>query len=152
MPSLVRHLANTIELSVCGGDAALCQITLTTCYYSTEKIIVIVQLCASCRLCGAKNRKIFWILWHLWRPKVIPVHQSGKFGGQKRACCPVFHPIFHLDRCTVLPLGENRKLNSILNCPPISETITIRTHTFYISICTWTMNCVKCLMTERLPS
>jgi len=23
---------NTIELSVCGGDAALCQITLTTCY------------------------------------------------------------------------------------------------------------------------
>ena len=28
-----RHLANTIELSVCGGDAALCQITLTTCYY-----------------------------------------------------------------------------------------------------------------------
>jgi len=27
-----RHLANTIELSVFGGDAALCQITLTTCY------------------------------------------------------------------------------------------------------------------------
>jgi len=26
-----RHLANTIELSVCGSDAALCQITLTTC-------------------------------------------------------------------------------------------------------------------------
>jgi len=31
-----RHLANTIELSVCVSDAALCQITLTTCYY-TEK-------------------------------------------------------------------------------------------------------------------
>jgi len=28
-----RHLANTIPLSVCGGDAALCQITLTTCYH-----------------------------------------------------------------------------------------------------------------------
>jgi len=28
-----RHLANTTKLSVCGGDAALCQITLTTCYY-----------------------------------------------------------------------------------------------------------------------
>jgi len=28
-----RHLANTAEPSVCGGDAALCQITLTTCYY-----------------------------------------------------------------------------------------------------------------------
>jgi len=26
------HLANTIELSVCSGDAVLCQITLTTCY------------------------------------------------------------------------------------------------------------------------
>ena len=28
-----RHLANTIEPSVCDCDAALCQITLTTCYY-----------------------------------------------------------------------------------------------------------------------
>jgi len=28
-----RHLANTIEPSVCCGDAALCQIILTTCYY-----------------------------------------------------------------------------------------------------------------------
>jgi len=28
-----RHLANMIEPFVCGGDAALCQITLTACYY-----------------------------------------------------------------------------------------------------------------------
>jgi len=28
-----RYLASTIEPSVCGGDAVLCQITLTTCYY-----------------------------------------------------------------------------------------------------------------------
>jgi len=28
-----RHLANTTEPSVCCGDAALFQITLTTCYY-----------------------------------------------------------------------------------------------------------------------
>ena len=28
-----RHLANTTELSMCGGNAACCQITLTTCYY-----------------------------------------------------------------------------------------------------------------------
>jgi len=28
-----RHLTNTIELYVCSGDAALHQITLTTCYY-----------------------------------------------------------------------------------------------------------------------
>ena len=26
-----RHLTNTTELSMCSGDAALCQITLTTC-------------------------------------------------------------------------------------------------------------------------
>jgi len=26
-----RHLANTIEPPMCGGDAAFCQITLTTC-------------------------------------------------------------------------------------------------------------------------
>jgi len=28
-----RHLANTTEPSMCISDAALCQITLTTCYY-----------------------------------------------------------------------------------------------------------------------
>jgi len=27
-----RHLANTVEPSVCCGDVALCQITFTTCY------------------------------------------------------------------------------------------------------------------------
>ena len=27
-----RHLKNTTEPSMCSGDAALCQITLTTCY------------------------------------------------------------------------------------------------------------------------
>ena len=27
-----RQLANATEPSVCGGDAALCQITLTTCW------------------------------------------------------------------------------------------------------------------------
>ena len=28
------RLSNASKLSVCGGDAVLCQITLTTCYYS----------------------------------------------------------------------------------------------------------------------
>ena len=27
-----RHLANTVEPSMCGGDAACCHITLTTCF------------------------------------------------------------------------------------------------------------------------
>jgi len=33
---MVAHwssVANMIEPSMCGGDAALCQITLTTCYH-----------------------------------------------------------------------------------------------------------------------
>jgi len=28
-----RDLANVIEPSICDGDAALCQITLTTCFH-----------------------------------------------------------------------------------------------------------------------
>jgi len=28
-----RHLTNTTEPYVCGGDVVLCQITLTTCFY-----------------------------------------------------------------------------------------------------------------------
>jgi len=41
-----RHLANTTELSVCSGDAALCQITLTTADD------VAVSLClAACKQC-----------------------------------------------------------------------------------------------------
>jgi len=31
-----RHLANTTEPSVCGGDAALCQISLTTCLQAID--------------------------------------------------------------------------------------------------------------------
>ena len=42
-----RYLANTTEPSMCGGDAALCQITLTTCYY---------------RCCRRKNFRLLTIL------------------------------------------------------------------------------------------
>jgi len=28
-----RYLANAIEPSMCDGDAACCQVVLTTCYY-----------------------------------------------------------------------------------------------------------------------
>jgi len=31
-----RNLANTIEPSVCGGDVALCQMTLTTCWFTAK--------------------------------------------------------------------------------------------------------------------
>jgi len=33
-----RHMANTIEPSVCGGDADLCQITLTTFHVMSSAI------------------------------------------------------------------------------------------------------------------
>ena len=39
-----RHLKNTTEPSMCGGDAVLCQITLTTCYYY---FILRLSLCVS---------------------------------------------------------------------------------------------------------
>jgi len=34
-----RYLANTIEPSVCGADAALCQTTVTTCYYCQRDVV-----------------------------------------------------------------------------------------------------------------
>jgi len=33
-----RRLANKTEPSVCGGDAAFCQITLTTCYLLSSSL------------------------------------------------------------------------------------------------------------------
>jgi len=33
-----HHLVNTIEPSVCGGDVAFCQITLTTCWFDDSII------------------------------------------------------------------------------------------------------------------
>jgi len=38
-----RHLANTTEPSVCGGDAALCQITLTSYYYVIYMVLRLMQ-------------------------------------------------------------------------------------------------------------
>jgi len=37
-----RNLANTIEPSMSGGDAALGQITLTTCYYIIIVVVIII--------------------------------------------------------------------------------------------------------------
>jgi len=36
-----RHLKNTTEPSMCGGDAALCQITLTTCFNYFRHVAVL---------------------------------------------------------------------------------------------------------------
>ena len=37
-----RNLANTIEPSVCGGDADLCQITLTACFYMCRILVSLI--------------------------------------------------------------------------------------------------------------
>ena len=64
-----RHLANTTEPSVCGGDAVLCQITLTTCYYYSAcafvvrlmLVFVFIAVVASCvNSCSGGTR---WTLW-----------------------------------------------------------------------------------------
>ena len=40
-----RHLANAIEPSICCGDAALCQITLTTCYKFSAMRKTTIHVC-----------------------------------------------------------------------------------------------------------
>jgi len=40
-----RHLANTTEPSVCSGNAALCQITLTTCFICSVKFALCCPFC-----------------------------------------------------------------------------------------------------------
>jgi len=37
-----RHLKNTTEPFTCGGDAALCQITLTTCLSLVRTVVLAV--------------------------------------------------------------------------------------------------------------
>jgi len=58
-----RHLANTIEPSVCGGDAVLCQITLTTCYYKANE----------CRPVGV--RESLYGRQHEYQPRMLVVRQ-----------------------------------------------------------------------------
>ena len=47
-----RHLANTTEPSICGGDAALWQITLTTCYSISCTLLICVSLLLRLSYCG----------------------------------------------------------------------------------------------------
>jgi len=39
------HMVNTIEPSVCSSDAALCQITLTSCYRNVTVEILLLDTC-----------------------------------------------------------------------------------------------------------
>jgi len=44
MGSHWRHLKNTTEPSMCGGDAALCQITLNTCLFLGLGLLLLLGL------------------------------------------------------------------------------------------------------------
>jgi len=57
------HLANTIEQSVWCGDAAICQITLTTCYYYYSQP-ALIDICASLAawLCCLISVSYCWFL------------------------------------------------------------------------------------------
>jgi len=50
-----HHLANIIELSVCGGDAAFCQITFTTCAQC-------LCCCFCCLLCSMLRFVDCWLV------------------------------------------------------------------------------------------
>ena len=64
-----RQLANTIEAAVCGGDAVLCQITLTTCY----KMLRLLQ--------EFEVQNIQLTMGESKRPQQIAVYKSGGEGG-----------------------------------------------------------------------
>ena len=76
-----RHLANKVELSVCGDNAAFCQITLITCY------VLDAGRHHSCVKKGLRLWVIFFgwgqcfeirpVLWHCWlsdRKGIVPIH------------------------------------------------------------------------------
>jgi len=62
-----RHLANTIEPSVCGGDTVLCQISLTTCYYYYYYYYCYYYYYLSVLIRGTLLRVRCWITVHSLR-------------------------------------------------------------------------------------
>jgi len=80
------NLANTIEPSVCSGDAGLCQITLTTCLYLIQ---------GARHLCFLHGEKSVLIAW-LW---IIAASLSDVFvtqcnlnlGAQNNGKCKTIH-------------------------------------------------------------
>jgi len=88
-----RHLKNTTEPSMCGGDAALCQITLTTCYVAyTDRAAW--SVCRSVTIASpAKTaepiKMPFLMKTHVWTQGTvcwmgvqIPSYKGGNFGGR----------------------------------------------------------------------
>ena len=65
-----RYLANTIQPSVCGGDATWCQIILTTC------------------CCFGLRFVIFYVA--IWRSRVINNDNDIQFTATFRYCCFIY--------------------------------------------------------------
>jgi len=91
-----RHLANTTEPSMCGGDAALCQITLTTCsrwwplpswiFLNFKCLTVgrvshkrrIASLCQILSKSVERGRDIAIFRFSRWRPPVSWIFQRSR--------------------------------------------------------------------------
>ena len=61
-----RHLKNTTKPSMCGGDAALCQITLTTCFFSEYCSWLFVTVCYLLPVCWKLTCTILPTTVNLW--------------------------------------------------------------------------------------
>jgi len=80
-----HHLANTTKPSMCGCDAALCQITLTTCFSECSRLLVrsrsvsLVAVCSRWRLlfCSETQRRRSKQRRRWWRRRdVFSAHWS----------------------------------------------------------------------------
>jgi len=60
------HLLNTIEPSMCGGDAALCQVTLTTCLYIVWLCIFMVTVLGNGLVSCSHAYHHFWYTCRSW--------------------------------------------------------------------------------------
>ena len=61
-----RHMANTTEPSVCGGDAALCQITLTTCsHWPHTMTTFLISVSTNMAYSSYSNRDVSALMWPL---------------------------------------------------------------------------------------
>jgi len=90
-----RHLANTTEPSVCRGDVAVCQITLTTSLAFGRPFVQQFSGCWDGRLFGHDRH----------RPK------SGK------GCCGAYQcglPLYQLASWSIQPFGHNCRNATLL--------------------------------------
>ena len=79
-----RHLANTIEPSICGGNAVLCRITLTTLTRAQQKLrwatVATIDMglkeAVLCPFRGALETRLIYTMWPAPRSTSIP---SGVF-------------------------------------------------------------------------